>query len=326
MFFPFCFITSLVFLVSIVASSALPSLPTLISDSLNVPATSHPPAAINTSQQDLNISASSYDPECSTLYGTILNYASCQDALAKISRATLPLTFGQRGTGNWDVLLPRRYLSDDGYCAIDIKVDLNGAQKDVSNYLQLTNAAGAILRDCVAPPRPSTGGLVNQLGIKYRSLSVEMSRYSPKVVCHRGSRRLPPSYNSCKQMLDTMQWSNTMTEFGLPWQPRAQIHLPYVFSSMDRQCKLFVTNKVPSPVDTSTWASIWSEAVAINEMCVRSGSNGNGIPKSLKSNLVVFLFGRGKILPLEMLSSLNLTSSDLSMLSTFNTTSPSSEV
>ena len=106
----FCLITSLVSLVSTVASSALPSLPNLISGSLNVPATSHPLNAINASQQDLQSSGLSYNPECSSLYG-FLNYASCQNALAKMSRATLPLTFGQRGTGNWDVVLPRRYLS-----------------------------------------------------------------------------------------------------------------------------------------------------------------------------------------------------------------------
>ena len=110
MFSSSCLITSLVLLVSTVASSALPSLPNLISGSSNVPATSHPLAAINTSQQDLKSSALSYNPECSSLYG-FLNFASCQNALAKISRATLPLTFGQRGTGNWDVVLPRRYLS-----------------------------------------------------------------------------------------------------------------------------------------------------------------------------------------------------------------------
>ena len=56
-------------------------------------------------------------------------------------------------------------ILDNGNCAIDIKVDPDGAQKDVSNYLQLTNAAGAILRDCVSAPQPNTGGVVNQLGM-----------------------------------------------------------------------------------------------------------------------------------------------------------------
>ena len=56
-------------------------------------------------------------------------------------------------------------ILDNGNCAIDIKVDPYGAQRDVSNYLQLTNAAGAVLRDCVSVPQPNTGGVVNQLGM-----------------------------------------------------------------------------------------------------------------------------------------------------------------
>ena len=111
MFSSFGLVTSLALLVSTVASSALPSPPNLISGSSNVPATFHDLAAINTSQQDLQSPALSYRPECSDAYGSILNYASCQNVLEKISSATLPLTFGQRGTGNWDVVLPRRYLS-----------------------------------------------------------------------------------------------------------------------------------------------------------------------------------------------------------------------
>ena len=108
MFSSFLLLASSVLLVSTVTASALPSPPNLILSSSNVPATV---IAINTSQQVLESSASSYSTECSAAYGCILNYASCQDALTKISRATLPLTFGQRGTGNWDVVLPRRYLS-----------------------------------------------------------------------------------------------------------------------------------------------------------------------------------------------------------------------
>ena len=108
MFSSFFLLPSSVLLVSTVTASALPSPPNLILSSSNVPATV---IAINTSQQVLESSASSYSTECSVSYGSFLNYASCQDALTKISRATLPLTFGQRGTRNWDVVLPRRYLS-----------------------------------------------------------------------------------------------------------------------------------------------------------------------------------------------------------------------
>ena len=55
-------------------------------------------------------------------------------------------------------------IADDGQCAIDIKVDPNGMPHDVSNDLQITNAASAVRRDCVGTRRPNTGGIVRQLG------------------------------------------------------------------------------------------------------------------------------------------------------------------
>ncbi|KAL9128058.1 MAG: hypothetical protein Q9175_007610 [Cornicularia normoerica] len=108
--------------------------------------------------------ALSYSPDCSISYGRNLDRASCDNALAKISQVTASVTFGERGTGNWNVVLPRRYLSDNGQCAIDVKIDPKGVQRDVSNYLQITNAAGAVIRNCVGTRLPNTGGLVRQLG------------------------------------------------------------------------------------------------------------------------------------------------------------------
>ena len=54
--------------------------------------------------------------------------------------------------------------ADDGLCAIDVKVDPNGAQRDVSNYLQIFNAASAVLRTCIDVRLENTGGVVKQLG------------------------------------------------------------------------------------------------------------------------------------------------------------------
>ena len=50
----------------------------------------------------------------------------------------------------------------------------------------------------------------------------------------------------------------------------------------DNQCKMLVGTKllmVP-PVDTASWASIWSTAVAVNELCVKDGKGGNAITPS----------------------------------------------
>ena len=111
MFFPFPFLLSSFLSVKTVSSIALRSSLNPIPSSPNQPAVLETLNASNASLQGLTNPVSSYSPDCSILYGRNLNLASCQNALAKISRITTPMTFGQRGTGDWDVILPRRYLS-----------------------------------------------------------------------------------------------------------------------------------------------------------------------------------------------------------------------
>ena len=106
MLHPFLCQAVLVLSVFTVFSSALP--PNL---NLNLLANFGTPATNDTSEQDLTNPILSYSADCSSLYGRNLNGASCSNALAKISEVTAPETFGQRGTGDWDVVLPRRYLS-----------------------------------------------------------------------------------------------------------------------------------------------------------------------------------------------------------------------
>ena len=111
MFTPFLFMASSVLSVSTVCSSALPFSLNLTSSSRNQLADFEIIATNSTSLQDLASPVLSYNPSCSISYGRNLNRASCDNALAKISQVTTPMTFGERGTGTWDVILPRRYLS-----------------------------------------------------------------------------------------------------------------------------------------------------------------------------------------------------------------------
>ncbi len=48
---------------------------------------------------------------CEGLYGHNLQADSCNNARDKISQNSATLIFGVRGTGDWDVQLPARYLS-----------------------------------------------------------------------------------------------------------------------------------------------------------------------------------------------------------------------
>lgn len=72
----------------------------------------------STSLQDLASPAVSYTTDCSVAYGRNLNRTSCANALSKISQVTTLMTFGERGTGTWDVILPRRYLSGTLNCEL----------------------------------------------------------------------------------------------------------------------------------------------------------------------------------------------------------------
>ncbi|KAM0797557.1 hypothetical protein BDR22DRAFT_892189 [Usnea florida] len=305
MFILFLIQGSLVLLVFSASSRALPSPLELISSPLKLPASLKTRALNTTSVQDIEVPILSYRAYCNPSYGRNLNPTSCDNALAKISEVTTPLTFGQRGTGNYDVVLPHRYLSDDGQCAIDIKVDPNGMQHDVSNDLEITNAASAVRRDCV--------------GSQYGSLSVGMSRYSPSVECLNDLRAPPPLYDSCKEVIDTMQWSETSVKFGYPWQSDSTESLLQAWSGSQTAT---LHHLRPSPVETASWASIWSEIVAVNEMCVKNGKAGDGKPSTFHGTLTVIIFGRGVNPPPEILSGLNLSTSDLSMLSASNTSSP----
>lgn len=54
-------------------------------------------------------------PQCDSELGDHLDADSCRNALAKIEHRPGSITFGTRNTGNWDVIVPARYLS--GMCS-----------------------------------------------------------------------------------------------------------------------------------------------------------------------------------------------------------------
>ena len=73
----------------------------------------------------------------------------------------------KKGNGSDICSMSLSSIADDGQCAIDIKVDPNGMQHDVSNDLEITNAASAVRRDCIGTRPPNTGGVVKQLGMYF---------------------------------------------------------------------------------------------------------------------------------------------------------------
>ena len=98
------FLASSLLSLSTVHSNALPS-PVFGSLDLQTRVTD------DISPQELTTPSLNGGPECSFNLGRDLNYRSCEHVLTNIPRDLTPMTFGDRNTGNWDVILPHRYLS-----------------------------------------------------------------------------------------------------------------------------------------------------------------------------------------------------------------------
>ena len=105
----------------------------------------------------LNLTDGPGDPTCSgRMYGGNLKPASCRNAWDKIERSSVPKRSAVRSAPDresFDYLLPKRYLSDDGLCAIDVSIPQSqiaaGRRWDLATGLQLSNSAWEVLEYCV---------------------------------------------------------------------------------------------------------------------------------------------------------------------------------
>ena len=98
-----------VLFISIVSSIALR---TQLRDPLPSPSEPSKASAVaSATSLDLVALNASTSVKCESDWGRDLNIESCKNALEKIPRDSARLSFGYRGTGDPDVLLPARYLS-----------------------------------------------------------------------------------------------------------------------------------------------------------------------------------------------------------------------
>lgn len=92
---------------------------------------------------------------CTTLYGKDLSPVSCENAWDKVSRSTTPQTYRTQWHGKTqlpNIVIPIRFLSDDGLCAIDI-TNTKGRVGDISTGLEISQKARQLLDDCVYDKR-----------------------------------------------------------------------------------------------------------------------------------------------------------------------------
>ena len=90
-------------------------------------------------------------------YGEDIKEHSCWNAWTRIVRSKEPIRYGRRQMGassDFDYLLPIRYLSDDGFCAIDIAHQKWRADQpygwDISDSLTISDKAKSIIERCAS--------------------------------------------------------------------------------------------------------------------------------------------------------------------------------
>jgi len=238
-------------------------------------------------QYDVLPAASNANVQCdSGSYGVNLDRNACLDAMSKIGSDTNLFTATQRGLGKRpNVVLPNRYssckkftiltiwplhkfcfranvqflliviycldlLTDmiaNGRCVIDLVIHIPGIVSDRTTNLEITQAAQAVINDCVRQAGPTEGGSVGGVGMfseidstsekvaaevltmdskskgTNNNLAVVVRRYSPFFKCSTIYGQAPP-IGSCTKVIAIMPVSTDDRVFG--WRRKAEVTEP----------------------------------------------------------------------------------------------------
>lgn len=100
------------------------------------------------------------------MFGHSLHKQDCLEAIASvppvISPAHVALSFGDRDARHFDIGLPRRYLSNNGLCAIQPRL-VRGAKEARLTPIDADRAAIGVVDQCV-DREVSTGGIAGDIG------------------------------------------------------------------------------------------------------------------------------------------------------------------
>lgn len=107
-----------------------------------------------------NLTASSNTRCAPATYGTDLRVESCANAMEKIPRTTLLYVYGTRGQPGTEIIVPIRYQSDDGLCAIDLRPRKKGyaIKNEITRPIDISDAAQRVIDQCVIGSRSKSGG------------------------------------------------------------------------------------------------------------------------------------------------------------------------
>ncbi|KAG7008895.1 hypothetical protein G7Y79_00004g014790 [Physcia stellaris] len=201
-------------------------------------------------------------------YGTDLSRSSCIDALQSLPSGTTLRTFGERGRGAFREPLPRRYLSADGKCAIDISNTRNRAYDDSATDKQMKDAAQRVVERC---------------GV-HGNLVATVKAYKPRVMCT--PQKVTDDAGACQNLLAGLRVEYNWATFGKQGVREATWNIPPA-GLKDRDgtgyCVSTVNFVEGGDIEKARWFDIWAAAVAVKRMCVRKGNAGIAFGLDLES-------------------------------------------
>jgi len=187
-----------------------------------------------------------------------------------MSRETSILSFGDRHQGNWDAVLPFRWLSSDGLCAIDLS-HRNGVLGDWIKPVELRPIVRVLLDVCVRGS-PNEGGLANNVGEK-GDLLLRVVKYRPTVTC--GATVPGLWWETCRNVVDSMSIDGRKVVFGPAGDPDTVVALPWRATTQETKCGVGIDGAAGGDVkDTADWYGLWMAANAVDYMCIQNRRQG----------------------------------------------------
>jgi len=66
-----------------------------------------------------------------------------------------------------------------------------------------------------------------------------VEQYEPEVTCVNAVQLTAPSYDSCKEIVDRMDWSLEDTKFGTVDQPGVEVRIPVMMKSSNYSLAIY---------------------------------------------------------------------------------------
>ncbi|KAL8820711.1 MAG: hypothetical protein Q9223_001134 [Gallowayella weberi] len=193
-----------------------------------------------------------------------------------MSEDRTPISFGERGTGEYSAPLPFRYLSVDGRCAVDI-AHTAGIQTDIIAPIEIKIATRLVISTCVVATKrgeANTGGLLTGLG-RNQALAIRVMSSKPNTTC--GPEDSAPPWESCRDIIDSMPANNKRQVFGPRDDPRTTVPLPWRYTARQR-CRItvdLVDWAEPRSITESDWYKVWAATNEVHFMCIQQGKRGD---------------------------------------------------